>query len=124
MGTESIAKYVNVRTVLGVLVLVIVSLCGTIIVLKDGAIADQIDKKVKYALDCAKFASAEAVERIDKEKLSVAVYVADQRRVETHIEEVKKSIEKIDKNVDMLIRMQLQGKKALDIDRERKRVGE
>jgi hypothetical protein len=118
MGDESIAKYLNVRTVFAAFILVIISLCGTIIVLKEGSISAQIDQKVKVALECAKFASAEALDKVDREKLDLSVYQADQKRIEVRVEEVQRAIEKIDRNVDMLIRLQLQGKKAIDIDRK------
>jgi len=118
MGNESVAKYLSVRSLLAVLILVIVTLCGTIITLKDSSISSQIDAKIKAAFECAKPASAEAVEKLDNKKLDVLVYVADQKAVEKQIEDIKRVVEKVDRNVDMLIRLQLQGKRAADLDRK------
>ena len=122
MGTDSIAKYLNVRTVLAALVLVIISLCGTIIVLKDGNIGAMVDQKIKAALKCTNLANAQAIEKLDKEKLDVSVYssdrIGDQKIIKDFIERTDKNFERIDKNVDMLIRLQLQSKKAADMDRK------
>jgi len=118
MGTDSIAKYLNVRTVLGVLVLVIISLCGTIIVLKEGNFSSMVDAKIKAALECVSTKNAEAIDKLDKEKLDVFVYMADQKTILESIKRIDERNARIDENVNMLIRLQLQSKKAADIDRK------
>jgi len=118
MGTDSIAKYLNVRTVMATLVLVIISLCGTIIVLKDGNLSSMVDAKIKAALECASVSNAQAIDKMDKEKLDISVYTADQKVILESIKRIDERNARIDENVNMLIRLQLQNKKTADIDRK------
>ena len=110
MGTDSIAKYLNVRTVMATIVLVIISLCGTIMVLKDGSINAMVDAKIKAAMECAHMATQSKIDTLDREKVDVAVYVSDQKAI-------RDSLTTLKENSDMLIRLQLQGKKSADVDR-------
>lgn len=107
-------SFLTVRAVFGGMLLIIVTLGGVIIspilTLSTPGIRLMIDEAVK----CATVATAQEIAKVRQEKLDIDTYIADQKRITENEDQIRKSIQKIDQNVDMLIRLQLQDRKATE----------
>ena len=105
-------SFLTSRSIFGAMLAIILVLGGVIITpfltLSVPTIRLMIDEAVK----CSAEATIKEVHKIRMEKLDVDTYVADQRRVTDNEDQIRKSIDRIDKNVDWLIKMQLKGNRG------------
>ena len=107
-------SFLTTKVVFGGMLIVIVTLLGVIVTPMLTLSVSSIRLLIDDAVKCSSAATASEIAKVRLEKLDVDTYIADQRRISENEDAIRKSIHKIDQNVDMLIRLQLQDRKATE----------
>jgi hypothetical protein len=104
-------SFLTVKAVFGGMLAIIIVLGGVIVSPMLTLSVSSIKLMIDDAVKCSATATAQEIAKIDQKKLDVDTYIADQRRITENEDAIRKSIQKIDANVDMLIRIQLRNGK-------------